>query len=85
MIEVKHDSSGNRRTSFKFPDGCEKCSSATEWDCNNCLWVENSWKYDEVGKYYVIAQWAEAGMDLNRINELRPDDFIKISIIRKFL
>ncbi len=82
---MKYDTAGNKKTVFNFPEGCDTCASNNEWDCQNCSWVDNSWKYDEVMKYYVLAQWAVSGMDLNRIDELRPDDFIKVSIIRKLL
>ncbi len=36
-------------------------------------------------KYYVVASWANAGMDLNRIRELTPNDFLKIGFIRKLI
>jgi hypothetical protein len=39
--------------------------------------------YDEVMKLYVVAKWADAGVDLNRIDDLTPDDFMKIAMIRK--
>jgi len=32
-----------------------------------------------------LAHWSNAGIDLNRIDGLLPDDFLKISFIRKIL
>lgn len=71
--------------SIEFPKGCDECRTGNEWDCKNCLWRENYWKYDEVMKWYVVATWANGGVDLNRIEELMPEDFIKISLIRKVI
>jgi len=36
-------------------------------------------------KWYVLATWANGGVDLNRIEELTPEDFVKISLIRKVI
>jgi hypothetical protein len=49
------------------------------------MWPLNSWKYDEITYYTQLAQWANAGFDLNRLESLVPDDFIKIGIIRKII
>lgn len=88
MTEIfKHekDSAGNAKIKG-FPVGCEECQRVSEWECNNnCEWPENSWKYDEVKYYLELAQWANAGVDLNRINDLVPNDFIKIAMVRKVL
>ncbi len=77
------ESNGKTRRVIKFPKGCAECHSTIEWDCENCQWRENYWKFDEVMKLYVVASWADAGVDLNRISSLTPDDFLKISMIRK--
>jgi len=49
------------------------------------MWPENSWKYDEVRYYYTLAAWKNAGVDLNRIEALKPEDFLKAHYIGKML
>jgi hypothetical protein len=49
------------------------------------MWRDNYWKYDEITSLYVVSKWAEAGVDLNRIDDLTPGDFLKIHIMRKIL
>lgn len=72
--------------------GCEDCEANNDknenldWQCKNgCLWRENSWKFDEVNYYMTLAMWANAGIDLNRLDNLTPDDFLKIAFIRKLI
>jgi len=49
------------------------------------MWRENYWKFDEVNYYMTLAMWANSGMDLNRLDTLTPDDFVKIAFIRKII
>lgn len=77
------------KLTINIPDGCKKCEftySKDEWQCQSgCLWPENHWKYDEINYYIEMAQWANSGVDLNRIDGLLPNDFYKINIIRKYI
>ena len=67
------------------PEGCESCESTIEWDCENCMWRENSWKYDEVENYVSLVRALHGGMDLNRIKSLDVMDFQKVSIVKEIM
>jgi len=83
---VVTEKQGERICEIKFPSGCESCDCDDDWQCTEgCLWRENSWKYDEMYYYMTLARWANAGIDLNRIDDLAPNDFLKISILKKVL
>lgn len=85
IFKTEKDSTGKVKRKG-FPDGCEKCEINDKWQCeNSCMWPENHWKYDEVRYYVELAQWANAGIDMNRIDTLIPDDFYKIALVRKML
>ena len=88
MLEIfKHEKDSAGKTKIRgFPVGCEECEIDDEWQCEHgCLWPENYWKYDEIKYYLELAQWANAGVDLNRIDSLMPNDFKKIAMVRKML
>lgn len=72
--------------SINFPNGCNDCDMADPWQCKEaCLWPSNYWKYDEVRYYYELARYAMAGLDLNRIDNLLPYDFLKVGLIKDIL
>ena len=79
--EQQKDGSKKRKG---FPEGCEACPSTIDWDCEQCLWRLNHWKYDEVKKIYHISKMADGGLNINRI-KLSPIDFLKIAIIKDYL
>ena len=75
-----------------FPDGCENCQSELEWDCYHenedgsiflCEWRENYWKYDELRRYMVLVNTQNGGLDLNRIQSMDYEDFVKIAELKK--
>ena len=80
----KVDKDGKRGISG-VPEGCEVCESTLEWDCENCMWRENSWKYDEIQNYVGLARAMDGGMDLNRIKSLDIIDYQKVSLIKEFM
>ena len=85
VFKREKDSTGHVKIKG-FPTGCEECDINDDWQCTEgCLWPENYWKYDEVRYYLELAQWANAGVDLNRIDCLVPNDFVKIAMIRKLI
>lgn len=84
---------GGKRKMRGFPAGCEECPSEIEWDCYHenedgsiflCEWRENYWKYDELKKYMVLANAKDGGLDLNRIQTLGYEDFVKICELKNY-
>ncbi len=74
-----------KRERAGFPEGCNGCQSTIEWDCENCMWRVNHWKYDEVINYVGLYRAKQGGMNLNRIESLDMLDFQKISIVKGYL
>jgi len=69
---------------IKFPEGCQECEKRlgpSDWNCAECPYRENYWKYDEVKRYVLLEQAQRGGMDLNRIRTLTIDDFLKVRVI----
>lgn len=62
------------------------CPDRNNDDCTeNCLWPENYWKYAEVRRLWFLAKAENGGLDLNRLQSLMIEDFIKLSIIKEYL
>lgn len=69
-----------------FPQGCNSCPDYNSDDCHiDCLWPENYWKYEEVKNYWMLTKAQSGGLDLNRLESLVMDDFIKLSILKEYL
>lgn len=68
---------------IKFPTGCTDCKENVS--CHDCNWPENYWKYDRISYYFTLAIWSKSGFDLNRLKNLLPDDFVKISFVKKLI
>jgi hypothetical protein len=71
------------------PEGCETCTSTIEWDCLNCLWKENYWKYDEVTRFLALVR-AVKGSELivDKLissGDLDYIDLIKLGILKERL
>ena len=49
------------------------------------MWPENYWKYEEVKGLWLLVKAKNGGFDLNRIESLTLNDYIKISIVEEYL
>ncbi len=89
---MNYDQKGNKKK-LEMPGGCYECSAkkhstkeSLKWQCDNgCYWPENAWKYDEINYYLTLAYWMDAGYPVKEIEKLRPDDYMKIRVIRRLL
>jgi hypothetical protein len=94
VFKIQVDASGNKHTTFDFPDGCETCTSEIEWDCWHvdregkeivCSWRENYWKYKELRAYIVLSRVQTGRGTLSGMDSLRLLDYLKLSIIKEYL
>jgi len=81
----KYVEKDGKRSVQGSPEGCESCEPGSDWDCENCMWRENYWKYDEIEKYVGLVRALDGGFDLNRIKSLDIVDFQKISIVKEYM
>jgi hypothetical protein len=65
----------------EYPKGCNDCQSTIEWDCEQCGWRDNWWKYEELKMFALLHRAKSGGLDLNRMSLVTFDDFLKLSII----
>ena len=76
----------SRRQRKGFPQGCDSCPDKESSDCwEDCEWPVNYWKYEEVKWFWMLCKAQAGGMDLNRIETLTIDDFVKIGIIKEYI
>lgn len=69
-----------------FPVGCNDCPDINSSDCHEyCMWPENYWRYEEVKNYWLLAKAQDGGLNVNRLESLSLDDFVKLSIIKEYL
>lgn len=82
------------RENVNWPSGCSECFSENEWDCYHindngteyyCPWRENFWKYEEVKNYIVLYKSKKGGLDINRLESLGYDDYIKLGILSEYI
>lgn len=88
---------GRIKVEIKIPKGCGDCQSAAlfnqgklkktafDFDCENCGWKNNYWKYVELTNIMHLQQMKSGGFDLNRIKTLEMADFIKVAVIDKYV
>jgi hypothetical protein len=68
------------------PDGCDKCEINDNWQCENgCMWPTNAWKYIDISDIINLYRMQQGGLDLNRLESLHMDDFVKVGLIKKFM
>ena len=86
-IEIFHtDDKNGKRSKKGFPSGCNNCPDKDNDDCfEYCMWPENYWKYEEVKNYWILAKAQNGGLDVNRMDSINFDDFIKLSIVKEYL
>lgn len=85
IITIESATGKRKIKSYISCETCEAFDDIDTFNCEQCLWRENKWKYDEIFFYLHFAEYKIAGFDLNRFSNLTPDEFIKIYYIERLL